>query len=174
MTRSTQPGSLVFAAVGLGSNVGVREAHIEAGFAGLAALAGTSLIGRSSVLETEPVVGDVGPAGQGAYLNAAALIATRLPARSVLDGLLAIELDRGRDREREGRWGPRTLDLDLLLYADAVIDEAGLVVPHPRMAERAFVLEPLAEIAGDFVIPGRGGAGRTVAEALSALTGASA
>jgi len=161
----------VIAAVGLGSNLGVREAHIEAGFAGLAGLTGTSLIGRSSVIETEPVVAVGGPVEQGAYLNAAALIATRLSARELLCALLEIELGRGRERLPGERWGPRTLDLDLLLYGDSVIDEPGLTVPHPRIAERAFVLEPLAEIAGDERVPGDG---RTVGNLRAALAGASA
>ncbi|MEM1185856.1 MAG: 2-amino-4-hydroxy-6-hydroxymethyldihydropteridine diphosphokinase [Planctomycetota bacterium] len=163
MSSTRQPERLVFAAIGLGSNLGVREAHIEAGFTEIAALARTSLIGRSTVIETEPV----GPAGQGPYLNAAALVATRLSARGLLDGLIAIETGRGRDRSVEERWGPRTLDLDVLLYGDAVIDEPGLTVPHPRLAERAFVLTPLAEVAGDFVVPGDG---RTI-DALSEAVG---
>jgi len=92
--------------------------------------------------------------GGGPYLNAAVTIETTLAPRALLDALLEIERTRGRDRSKEQRWGPRTLDLDLLLYADRVIDEPGLTIPHPRMAERLFVLEPLAEIAGDWKMPG--------------------
>ena len=156
------PAPLTFAAIGMGSNVGLREAHIEAGFAGLAAIERTSLIGRSSVIGTDPV----GPEGQGPYLNAAALVATKLGARELLGALLAIEATRGRDRSAEQRWGPRTLDLDLLLFGDEVIELPGLTVPHPRMHERAFVLRPLAEIAGDMVVPSMGA---TVAGLLAAV-----
>jgi 2-amino-4-hydroxy-6-hydroxymethyldihydropteridine diphosphokinase len=84
------------------------------------------------------------------------LLQTRLDARDLLDALLGIERRFGRDREQGERWGPRTLDLDLLLYGDAAIDEPGLRVPHPHLHERAFALLPLAEIAPDLPVPGRG------------------
>ncbi len=155
----------VRAAVALGSNLdsdlGDRSAHLAMAFASLASLPETSLLARSGAYETAPV----GPPGQGPYLNAAAILATRLSARDLLGAMLSIEAARGRNRATEERWGPRTLDLDLIVYADAQIDEPGLTVPHPRLAERAFVLEPLAEIAPDLVVPGRG----TVADLLASL-----
>jgi 2-amino-4-hydroxy-6-hydroxymethyldihydropteridine diphosphokinase len=90
------------------------------------------------------------------FINAVALVETGLPARELLDGLLAIERAFGRVRLDGERWGPRTLDLDLLLFGDAVIDEPGLRVPHPHLHERAFALLPLAEIAPQLAIPGIG------------------
>lgn len=110
--------------------------------------------------ETEPV----GPPGQERYLNAAAVIATALTPRDLLGRLLAIEASRGRVRPDPVRWGPRTLDLDLLLFGNLTIDEPGLTVPHPRLAERLFVLRPLAEVAGQCTVPGTG---RTVMELLN-------
>ena len=150
------------ACIGLGSNVGDRQAHLRAAVDGLRALPRTELLAVSDTIQTEPV----GPVPQGPYLNAAALVRTRLAPRELLHALLAIELARGRDRAAEQRWGPRTLDLDLLLYADHVIDEPGLTVPHPRLHQRRFVLGPLAQIAGGMRIPGRG---RTVHELLAAI-----
>lgn len=150
------------AALALGSNLGDRRAHIEHAFQALDSLPGTRVTARSSVIETEPL----GPAGQQNYLNAAALVQTSLPARVLLDAMLVIESSRGRVRPDAVRWGPRTLDLDLLLYADDRIDEPGLVIPHPRLAERLFVLIPLAEIAPAVAVPGRA---RTVSDLLAAL-----
>jgi 2-amino-4-hydroxy-6-hydroxymethyldihydropteridine diphosphokinase len=137
------------AAIGLGSNVGDRAEHLRAGLAGLAATAGVRIIAVSRFQETLPV----GPPGQGPYLNAAVVVATDLGPRELLDRCLAIERERGRDRARERRWGPRTLDLDVLLHGERTVDEPGLRIPHPRMHDRAFVLEPLAEIAGGWVHP---------------------
>ena len=97
-----------------------------------------------------------GMVAQPDFLNAVALLETELPARGLLEALLAIERAHGRDRASETRWGPRTLDLDLLLYGDAVIDEPGLRVPHPHLHERAFALRPMLEIAPDAAIPGHG------------------
>jgi 2-amino-4-hydroxy-6-hydroxymethyldihydropteridine diphosphokinase len=94
-----------------------------------------------------------GPHGQPRFLNAAATLETELSARRLLAALQSIERAHGRDRAREVKHGPRTLDLDLLLYGDARIDEPGLVVPHPRLEERTFVLLPLSEIAPDLVLP---------------------
>jgi 2-amino-4-hydroxy-6-hydroxymethyldihydropteridine diphosphokinase len=132
--------------IGLGSNLGDREGNLREA---LALLAELGEVRASSFRETEPV----GVTDQPRFLNAAAEVSTDLPAHDLLDALLAIERDLGRDRSREERWGPRTLDLDLLLYGDDVIDEQGLTVPHPRLAERRFVLEPLHELAPDLVLP---------------------
>ena len=97
----------------------------------------------------------LGPQDQPDFVNAVVLVETGLEARALLDGLQAIEADLGRRRESV-QWGPRVIDLDLLLYGDLVVDEPGLTVPHPRMHERNFVLLPLREIAPDVEIPGRG------------------
>ncbi len=137
--------------IALGSNLGDREANIAGAIDAIAALPETQLVRSSTIIETDPV----GPSGQGAYLNGAAWVRTLLEPRALLDALLTIESRFGRDRSREERWGPRTLDLDVLVYADRVIDEPGLSVPHPRLHERAFVLIPLCELAPDLVIPGR-------------------
>jgi len=147
------------AAIALGSNVdstqGDRASHLAFARDRIAHLPGTTLLAASRDYETAPVGHTPGQDPGGPYLNAAVTIETSLPPRALLDHLLEIERDRGRDREREQRWGPRTLDLDLILYADLVIDEPGLQIPHPRLGERLFVLEPLAEIAGEWVVPGR-------------------
>jgi 2-amino-4-hydroxy-6-hydroxymethyldihydropteridine diphosphokinase len=142
------PAQPVAAFVALGSNLGDRAAHLEHALAALAALPATRVVATSSVRETDPV----GPPGQGPYLNAVAELRTALAPRALLAALLAVERERGRDRSREVRFGPRTLDLDLLCWGTAVpggdrLDAPGLTVPHPRMHERAFVLEPLAELA---------------------------
>ena len=154
------------ALIALGSNLdsdaGNRAAHIAAGFAAIAALPRTAVVDVSSVHETDPV----GPPGQMRYLNAAARVVTGLPPRELLETLLEIERSRGRDRVDEARWGPRTLDLDLLIYADRVIDEPGLTVPHPRLHERLFVLAPASEIACEMRVPG---AGATIGELLERL-----
>jgi len=131
---------LVIAAVTLGSNLGDRAAHLDFAIARLAALLDN--LKTSRYYDTVPV-GVSGP--QPIYLNAAAVGTTTLSARELLDGLLAIERERGRERPHDN--APRTLDLDLILFGDAVIVEPGLVVPHPRFRERRFVLEPLAEVA---------------------------
>lgn len=131
------------ASIGLGSNVGDREAHLHAASGKLAALPSTRWVGASQVYETLPVGG---PGGQGAYLNAVVRLRTRLSPRDLLEHLLAIERSRGRVRDGR-RWGPRTLDLDLLLYGTLSIREPDLRVPHPRLAERLFVLVPLCDLA---------------------------
>jgi len=151
-----QPHSLVSVCVSLGSNLGDRAAHLAAGVAALRATPGISGVELSSVYETDPV----GPPPQGLYLNAAARFETSLAADVLLLRLLAIESGQARRRTRE-RSGPRTLDLDLLLFGDRRIDEPGLVVPHPRLHRRAFVLEPLSEIAGAWLHPVLG---ETIAE----------
>jgi len=136
--------------VALGSNLGAREAHLEHALAALRATDGVREVRVSSRYETAPV----GPGVQGPYLNAVARLVTSLAPRALLERLLAIEAERGRERGSE-RNAPRTLDLDLLLYGDREIDEPGLEVPHPRMCERAFVLEPLCELAPELVPPGQ-------------------
>jgi 2-amino-4-hydroxy-6-hydroxymethyldihydropteridine diphosphokinase len=137
--------------VGLGANLGDRERTIRAAVDALAGEEGIELVAVSTLRETEPVgVGD-----QPRFLNGVAELDTSLAARDLLDGLLAVEERFGRVRV-PGEHGPRTLDLDLLLYGDEAIDERGLTVPHPRLHERRFVLEPLAELAPGLVVPGRG------------------
>lgn len=148
----------VTAYVALGSNLGDRAGHLAAALAALAALPGTRVLAVSATFETAPV----GPAGQQNYFNAAAALSTSLAPHALLDHLLAIEQARGRVRRE--RWGPRTLDLDLLLHGDTVLDDPHLTLPHPRMLERAFVLAPLADIAPDLVL-----AGRSVSAHLAAL-----
>lgn len=146
------------AALGLGSNLGDRRAHLEAALAGLRRLG--TLVAVARWIETEPVGGPP----QGPYLNGAAVVETALAPRALLDAALALEREAGR--VRGPRHGPRPLDIDLLLCDDRILDEPGLRVPHPRLHERRFVLEPLAEIAGDWVVPGTG---RTVEELLADL-----
>lgn len=109
---------------------------------------------RRSRLYRTPAVTSTGVSGVAPYVNAAAHLLVMCSARALLDLLLGMELDCGRDRSREERWGPRTLDLDLLVFASEHIHEPGLAVPHPRLATRTFVLEPLADIAPDLVPPG--------------------
>ena len=149
----------VTAAIALGSNVGDRRAHLDFAVARLGPLLAHLKVSR--YYETEPI-GIVGP--QTPFLNAAAVGATTLTARQLLDALMAIEEARGRVRPHAN--APRTLDLDLIVFGDAVIDEAALVVPHPRFRDRRFVLEPLAEIAPDLRDPVTG---LSVARLLSSL-----
>jgi 2-amino-4-hydroxy-6-hydroxymethyldihydropteridine diphosphokinase len=137
--------------VGLGANLGDRERMLRAAVEALAAEEGVEVVSVSTLRETEPV----GVGGQPRFLNGAAELETTLAARELLDRLLALEQRFGRVRI-PGEHGPRTLDLDLLLYGGEVIDEPGLTVPHPRLHERRFVLEPLAELAPGLVVPGRG------------------
>ncbi len=137
------------AAIALGSNIGDRESHLRAALLRLATLPRTRLVAASSFHETAPV----GPIPQPNFLNAAAILDTDLPPLDLLAELHRIERERARDRAREERWGPRTLDLDLLLVANLVLTHDDLILPHPRMHERRFVLAPLAEIAPDWVVP---------------------
>jgi 2-amino-4-hydroxy-6-hydroxymethyldihydropteridine diphosphokinase len=144
----------VQACIGLGGNIGDAVGAVQSALHALDALPRTRLR-RASRLYRTPAWGKT---DQPAFVNAAALLETGLDARALLDAMLAIERDFGRDRAADGsdRWGARTLDLDLLLYGTRVIDEPGLHVPHPHLHERAFALVPLAEIAPDLVIPGHG------------------
>ena len=134
--------------VSLGTNLGDRAAQLGRALRALDALPATSVAAISPIFETDPV----GPPPQGPYLNAVAKLRTELPPRALLDGLLAIERQAGRTRGAE-RNSARTLDLDVLLYGAQVIDLPGLRVPHPRLAERAFVLEPLAALAPELRHP---------------------
>jgi 2-amino-4-hydroxy-6-hydroxymethyldihydropteridine diphosphokinase len=126
--------------IGLGSNLGDREATIRLALDDLARLPGTKLVKASSLYDTEPM----GETRQPRFLNAVAEIETELPAARLLWNLKLIEKRLGRVRTH--RWGPRTIDLDLLLYGDEVLSEPGLEVPHPEMLKRSFVLVPLVEI----------------------------
>lgn len=144
-------GSITRAHVGLGSNLGDREATLRAAVEALAAEEGIEVVAVSTFRDTKPV----GVAGQPRFLNGVVALDTRLGPRELLERLLALESRFGRVRVR-GEHGPRTLDLDLLLHGDERIDEPGLAVPHPRLHERRFVLEPLAELDPDLVVPGRG------------------
>jgi 2-amino-4-hydroxy-6-hydroxymethyldihydropteridine diphosphokinase len=137
--------------VGLGANLGDRERTLRAAVDALAAEDGIEVVAVSTLRETEPV----GVGEQPRFLNGAAELETALTARELLHFLLAVEQRFGRVRV-PGEHGPRTLDLDLLLYGEEAIDEPGLTVPHPRLHERRFVLEPLAELAPGLVVPGRG------------------
>jgi 2-amino-4-hydroxy-6-hydroxymethyldihydropteridine diphosphokinase len=139
--------------VGLGANLGDREQTIRAAVAEL-----PDVVAVSPLRETDPV----GVTDQPRFLNGVAALETELAPRELLDVLLAVERRLGR--ERRERWGPRTIDLDLLLYGDAVIDEDGLKIPHPRLHERRFVLEPLADLAPQLVVPGLGGVEDLLAE----------
>jgi 2-amino-4-hydroxy-6-hydroxymethyldihydropteridine diphosphokinase len=143
---------MTLAAVGLGANLGDAAATLRDAIASLAHLSDATLL-RASRLYRTPAWGRT---DQPDFINAVVLVETSLHARALLDALLAIERRFGRVRLEGERWGPRTLDLDLLLFGDALIDEAGLQVPHPHLHERAFVLLPLAEIAPAWQVPCRG------------------
>ena len=136
--------------VGLGANLGDRESTLRRALALLAARVDVTAVSRFR--DTAPV----GYADQPRFLNAAARVETDLSPAGLLDVLLTVERQLGRVRGGAPRFGPRTIDLDLLLFGDEAIDEAGLTVPHPRLHERRFTLEPLAELDPDLVVPGRG------------------
>jgi 2-amino-4-hydroxy-6-hydroxymethyldihydropteridine diphosphokinase len=138
--------------VALGSNLGDRQATLDAAVAKLSEAPGATVVGVSSLSDTEPV----GFVDQPRFLNGVVALETVLTARQLLDLLLRIETGFGRERASVPAQGPRTLDLDLLLYGDAEIDEPGLRIPHPRLHERAFVLEPLAELDPALEVPGKG------------------
>jgi 2-amino-4-hydroxy-6-hydroxymethyldihydropteridine diphosphokinase len=145
--------------IGLGSNLGDRETAIRRAVGYLDEVDGIVVTAMSALRETDPW----GPVEQPPFLNGAVAIDTSLPPRALLDVLL--EIERALGRVRGERWGPRTIDLDLLVYGDERVDEEGLHVPHPRLHERRFALEPLAELDPALEIPGLG----TVSELIAAL-----
>jgi 2-amino-4-hydroxy-6-hydroxymethyldihydropteridine diphosphokinase len=136
--------------VGLGSNLDQPARQVRQALAALAALPGTQLAGQSRLYRTPPW----GDTDQPAFVNAVAALDTKLTPGQLLEQLQRIEAAAGRARER--RWGPRILDLDLLLHGDSVLDRPGLQLPHPQLPLRAFVLVPLAELAPDLIVPGQG------------------
>jgi 2-amino-4-hydroxy-6-hydroxymethyldihydropteridine diphosphokinase len=138
--------------IALGANLGDREETIRAAVAALAAEPGIAVAAVSTLIDTEPV----GVVDQPRFLNGAAALDTELSARELLDVLLDVERRFGRQREGAVPQGPRTLDLDLLLYGGEEIDEPGLRVPHPRLHEREFVLGPLEELTPSLEVPGKG------------------
>ena len=138
--------------VGVGANLGDREGTIRAALAALDARPDVAVVAVSTLRETDPV----GYLDQPRFLNGAAALETELGPRELLDALLEVERELGRVRGEGPRFGPRPIDLDLLLHGDLVLDEPGLVVPHPRLHERLFTLEPLAELDPALVVPGRG------------------
>jgi 2-amino-4-hydroxy-6-hydroxymethyldihydropteridine diphosphokinase len=150
----------VTAYVGLGANLGDREATIHRAVELLAATPGIEIVAVSTLRETDPV----GYADQPRFLNGAVALETALAPRALLERLLEVERELGRVRGEGPRFGPRTIDLDLLLHGDEVMDEPGLVLPHPRLAERRFVLEPLHELDPGLTLPD----GRRVSELLGA------
>jgi len=155
-------GPRVLAAIGLGSNLGDRAAHLDRAVEEIGGLAGTRVLAVSSWIETDPVGG---PAGSPRFLNGALLLDTALGARELLEALLAIERSHGRIRRAGVRNEPRELDLDLLVYEGLRSHQPDLRLPHPRMEEREFVLAPLAQIAPDLVLA----SGRTVRDRLADL-----
>jgi 2-amino-4-hydroxy-6-hydroxymethyldihydropteridine diphosphokinase len=147
--------------VGIGANVGDPRGQVLAAFEAIDGLEGTRVTGRSSLYRSAPV----GVGAQDDFINAVARLDTSLGAHALLEALLAIEHEHGRERPHAG--APRTLDLDLLLYGDERIDSLALTVPHPRMHQRRFVLDPLLEVAPDAEIPGLGPAAGRVAGCVS-------
>jgi 2-amino-4-hydroxy-6-hydroxymethyldihydropteridine diphosphokinase len=137
--------------VGLGANLGDREASLRAAVDLLAGTPGIDVVAVSSFRETDPV----GYVDQPRFLNGAVALETELSPRELLEALLAVERSLGRTRDGP-RFGPRTIDLDLLAYGEQALEEPGLTVPHPRLGERAFALEPLLELDPALVLPGLG------------------
>jgi 2-amino-4-hydroxy-6-hydroxymethyldihydropteridine diphosphokinase len=150
---------VTLAYVGLGANLGPREITLVRAVDLLAETDGIEVLAVSQLRETEPV----GVVEQPLFLNGAVALETSRSPRELLERLLEIERELGR--VRDVRWGPRIVDLDLLVYGDRVVDEPGLQVPHARLNERRFALEPLMELAPDLVVPGQG----PVSELLAAL-----
>jgi 2-amino-4-hydroxy-6-hydroxymethyldihydropteridine diphosphokinase len=157
--RPSDGSARMRAFIGLGSNLGDRGRTIEEAVKLLRAYPEVEIVSASELHETEPW----GSVAQPRFLNGAVEVETTLEPRALLGVLLDVERRLGRVREE--RWGPRTVDLDLLLYGDVVVDEPGLTVPHPRLHERVFALQPLHELDPALVVPGRG----TVAELLRGL-----
>jgi len=156
------PGGAMVAYIALGANLGDRAATIFSSLRVLDATPGIAVAAMSQLVETAPE----GHPGQNPYLNGAAELRTTLAPRDLLKALLAVERRHGRDRSDGLRNGPRTLDLDLLLYGDAQVNEPELIIPHPRMHLRRFVLGPLAELAPDAVHPAKGASVRSLLAAL--------
>jgi 2-amino-4-hydroxy-6-hydroxymethyldihydropteridine diphosphokinase len=147
----------VRAVIALGSNIDEPERQVNRAFDEIAAMPQTKLVAKSRLHRTKPV----GYADQPDFVNACALVETGLAPRALLDNLLDLEKQHGRVRTI--RNGPRTLDLDIVLYGDKVVDEPGLAIPHPRAHDRAFVLMPLVEVWPDATIPGKGKAAELLA-----------
>ena len=147
--------------IGIGSNEGDRLSNISRAARAMSRLPQTRLVQMATIIETEPVGGPP----QGPYLNTVVEVDTALVPRELLAALQGIERQLGRVPSTE-RWGPRPMDLDILLYADRLMQEGSLSIPHPRMHERRFVLEPLAQLAPDAVHPGLH---QTIAVLLSQL-----
>lgn len=145
--------------IGLGSNLGDRRRNLNRALECIRHIPRTRVDAVSSFYETSPW----GESGQGDFYNAAALLESGLGAAALLQALLDIEIKLGRQRGK--KWGPREIDLDILLYGTEVIDEEGLHIPHPYLTQRLFVLAPLAEIAPDLVLPG----GRKIVDILNEL-----
>jgi 2-amino-4-hydroxy-6-hydroxymethyldihydropteridine diphosphokinase len=160
---TSPPASPITAYIALGSNLGDRAATIEAARRAMHRPPEIETVRCSPLIETDPI----GQPGQGAYLNGVTEVSTTLRPGELLSVLLSIERSLGRVRNQtDQRWGPRTIDLDLILYADQIIEQPGLSIPHPRMHERRFVLEPLVHIAPSAVHPVLNA---TAAELLAAL-----
>ena len=147
--------------LGLGSNLGDRMEFLKEALRSIDQQREIEVTNVSSVYETEPI----GKVDQPSFLNCVAVIETGLAPRELLEVTSRIELEL--KREREVRWGPRTIDIDILLFDDLVVDETDLVIPHPRLCERAFAVVPLMELSSDIVIPGVGKA----SECLECITG---